>query len=146
MLTLQWRHNECEGVSNHQHLNCLLSHLFRRRSKKTSKLPVTGLCEANPSVTSQRASNMENVSIRWCHQAWEARQMTGMNNNFTRGDIAWKSHTLKLNGNSAAVTILYLSDKCQALSTLLNIYLTQLSDICKIWLTCQANKYFCKHC
>ena len=33
---LQWRHNEGDGVSNHQPLYCLLNRLFRRRSKKTS--------------------------------------------------------------------------------------------------------------
>ena len=43
-LTLQWRHNECDGVSNHQPHDCLLCRLFGRRSKKTSKLRVTGLC------------------------------------------------------------------------------------------------------
>ena len=41
--SLQWRHNELDGVSNHR-LDCLLNRLFRRRSKKTSKLRVTGLC------------------------------------------------------------------------------------------------------
>ena len=42
---LQWRHNERRhGVSNHQPHDCLLNRLFRRRSKKTSKLRVTGLC------------------------------------------------------------------------------------------------------
>ena len=35
--TLQWRHNERNGVSNHQPHNCLLNRVFRRRSKKTSK-------------------------------------------------------------------------------------------------------------
>ena len=39
--------------------------------KKTSKLHVTGLCEVNSPVTgefpAQRASNVENVSIWWCH-------------------------------------------------------------------------------
>ena len=39
----QWRHNEGNGVSNHQRLDCLLNRLFTRRSKKTSKLRVTGL-------------------------------------------------------------------------------------------------------
>ena len=57
---LLWRHNERDGVSNHRCLDCLLNRLFRRRSKKTSKLCVTGLCEGNPPVTggfpSQRAS------------------------------------------------------------------------------------------
>ena len=42
--SLRWRHNDHEGVSNHQPHGCLLNRLFRRRSKKTSKLCVTGLC------------------------------------------------------------------------------------------------------
>ena len=50
--TLQWRHIERDGVSNHQPHDCLLNRLFRRRSKKTAKLRVTGLlCEGNSSVT-----------------------------------------------------------------------------------------------
>ena len=68
---LQWRHNGRDGVSNHQPHDCFLNRLFRRRSKKTSKLCVTGLCEGNSPVTgefpTQRASNAENVSIRWRH-------------------------------------------------------------------------------
>ena len=43
-LSLQWRHIERYGVSNHQRLHCLLSCWFRRRSTKTSKLRVTDLC------------------------------------------------------------------------------------------------------
>ena len=46
-LTLQWRHNYHDSVSNHQPHGCLLNRLFRRRSKKTSKLRVTGLCVGN---------------------------------------------------------------------------------------------------
>ena len=69
--SLQWRHNECDGVSNHQPHHCLLNGLFRRRSKKTSKLRVTCLCEGNSPVTGEfpvrRASNAENVSIWWRH-------------------------------------------------------------------------------
>ena len=42
-----------------------------RRSKKTPKLRVTGLCEGNSPVTgefpAQRACNAENVSIWWRH-------------------------------------------------------------------------------
>ena len=45
VVLLRWRHNERDGVSNHQHIHCLLNLLFRRRSKKTSKLRVTGLCD-----------------------------------------------------------------------------------------------------
>ena len=41
--SLHWRHNDHDGVSNHQPRSCLLNRLFRRRSKKTSKLYVTGL-------------------------------------------------------------------------------------------------------
>ena len=67
--SLQWRHNERGSVSNHQRLHCLLNCRFRRRSKKTSKLRVTGLCAGNSPVTgefpAQKASNAENVSIWW---------------------------------------------------------------------------------
>ena len=44
---LRWRHNDHAGVSNHQPHGCLLNRLFRRKSKKTSKLRVTGLCAGN---------------------------------------------------------------------------------------------------
>ena len=42
--SLQWRHNDHDNVLNHQPRGCLLNRLFRRRSKKTSKLRITGLC------------------------------------------------------------------------------------------------------
>ena len=45
--SLQWRHNDHDYVSNHQPRGCLFNRLFRRRSKKTSKLRVTGLCVGN---------------------------------------------------------------------------------------------------
>ena len=44
---LQWRHNDHDGVWNHQPHGCLLNRLFRRRLKKTSRLRVTGLCVGN---------------------------------------------------------------------------------------------------
>ena len=44
---LQWRHNDHDGVSNHQPHSCLRNRLFRRSSKKTSKLCVTGFCVGN---------------------------------------------------------------------------------------------------
>ena len=43
VISLPWRHNERDSVSNHQPHDCLFNCLFRRRSKKTSKLRVTGL-------------------------------------------------------------------------------------------------------
>ena len=45
--SLRWRHNGRDSVSNHQPHDGLLNRLFRRRSKKTSKLRVTGLCAGN---------------------------------------------------------------------------------------------------
>ena len=70
---LQWRHNGHDSVSNHQPHDCLLSRLFRRRSKKTSKLRAIGLCAGNSPVTgefpAQMVSNAENVSIWWRHHA-----------------------------------------------------------------------------
>ena len=51
--SLQWRRNGLDGVSNHQPHHCLLSRLFGRRSKKTSKLRVTGLCAGNSPWTGE---------------------------------------------------------------------------------------------
>ena len=72
--TIQWRHNGRDCVSNHQPNDCLLKRLFRRRSKKTSKLRFTGLCERNSPGTdefpAQMASNAENVSIWWRHHEY----------------------------------------------------------------------------
>ena len=69
--TLRWCHNGRYSVSIHQPHDCLLNSLFRRRSKKTSMLRVTGLCAGNSPGTgefpAQMASNAENVSIRWRH-------------------------------------------------------------------------------
>ena len=68
---LQWRQNGYDGVSNHQRRDCLLNRLFGHRSKKTSKLRITGLCARNSPVTgefpAQMASNTENVSFWWRH-------------------------------------------------------------------------------
>ena len=68
---LQWRHNERDGVSNHQPHDCLFNRLFRCRSKKTSKLRITGLCVGNSPVTGEfsarMAINTENVTIWWRH-------------------------------------------------------------------------------
>ena len=63
---IQWRHNGCDSVSDHQRHDCLPNRLFRCRSKKISKLRVTGLCAGNSPLTgefpAQRASNAE---IAW---------------------------------------------------------------------------------
>ena len=71
LLALQWRHDGFSGVSNHQPHHCLLSRLFGRRSKKTSKLRITGFCAGNSPGTgefpAQRTSTAGNVSIWWRH-------------------------------------------------------------------------------
>ena len=71
-ISLQWRHNGHDSVSNHQPHDCLPNRLFRRRSKKTSKLRTTGICAGNSPETgefpAQKASNAENVFIWWRHQ------------------------------------------------------------------------------
>ena len=56
-VSLQWRHNELDDVSNHQPHDCLLNCIFRRRSKKTSKLRATGLFEGNSPVTGRWPRN-----------------------------------------------------------------------------------------
>ena len=77
--TLRWRHKGRDGVSNHQPHDCFLDRLFRRRSKKTSKLRVTGLCVGNSPGTgefpSQMASNADNVFIWWRHHECEIWSM-----------------------------------------------------------------------
>ena len=69
--TLLWRQNGYDGVSNHQPHQCLINRSFGRRSNKTSKLRVTGLCVGNSPGTgefpAQMASNAENLSIAWRH-------------------------------------------------------------------------------
>ena len=75
---LLWRHNGRDCVSNHQPHDCLLNRLFRRRSKKTPKLRVTGLCAGGggggggdspvaAEFPAQMTNSAENVSIWWRH-------------------------------------------------------------------------------
>ena len=82
--SLRWRHNDHAGVSNHQPHGCLLNRLFRRNSKKTSKLRVTGLCAGNSPGTgefpAQMASYAENVFIWWRHHVIEKNNETTLNN------------------------------------------------------------------
>ena len=70
---IKWRHDERHGVSNQRRLECLLNRLFRRLSKKTSKLRVTGIREGKSPVTgkffTRRASNAENIFVWWRHHA-----------------------------------------------------------------------------
>ena len=75
--SLRWRRNGHDSVSNHQPHDCLLNRLFRRRSMKTWKLRVTGLCAGNSPGTGEfparLASYAENVSIWWRHHIIKSR-------------------------------------------------------------------------
>ena len=70
-------------VSEITSLMIIYSAVYSRRSKKTWKLRVSGLCVGNSPVTcefpTQRVSNAENVSIWWCHHEISimASQITG---------------------------------------------------------------------
>ena len=90
LIPLRRRHNEHDGVSNRQPSDCLLKRLFRRRSKETSKLRVTGLCVGNSPVTgefpAQRASSADNVSIWWRHHAIWRGCLTSTKNPFYKKD------------------------------------------------------------
>ena len=79
-MTLQWRNNERHGISNHRRVDCLLSRLFRRKSKKTPRPRVNDLCARNSAVTgelpAQKASNAETISIWWRHHDQSASYIT----------------------------------------------------------------------
>ena len=73
-ITLQWRQNERDDVSNQCRLGCLLNRFVQALIKETSKLRITGLCEKNSPGTgefpAQMTSNAENVPfddviMRW---------------------------------------------------------------------------------
>ena len=104
---LQWRHNGCDGVSNHQHYDCLFNRLFRHRSLKTSKLRFTGLCGGNSPVTdefpAQMTSNAENVSIWWRHHGNRAvliPERPSVSTGLTLGDFS--CHGKSQNGTNVS--------------------------------------------
>ena len=61
--TLPWRHSECDGVSNHRRLDCLLNRLFlgvdQKDIQKSASLAFVGTGE----FPAQRASNAEKPFI-----------------------------------------------------------------------------------
>ena len=96
--TLQWRHNERDGVSNHRRLHCLLNCCFRRRSKKTSKIRVIGLCAGNSPVTGefpeQKVTNAKNISIWWRY--YEKYTPDVEFTKHTHTSTCWMSHGVSL--------------------------------------------------
>ena len=97
MVVIELKMIERDGVSNHQCLDCLLNCLFRRRSKKKSKLRITGLCEGNSPVTSefpsQRASYAENVSI-WQRHHESGKSQGKVQESFSAKSVATLTRTI----------------------------------------------------
>ena len=101
---LQWRCNGYDGVSNHRRLDGVLNRLWRCRSKETSKLRVTGLCEGNSPVSYRwipctKGPNAQHISIWWRHhrisiivddiQFVEAKQSMNITSQYQCLALAW---------------------------------------------------------
>ena len=99
-VALQWHHNDNDGVSNHQPHGCLLNRLFRRRSKKTSKLRDTGLCVGNSTGTgefpAQRPSYAENVSIWWRHHGTTRYMCFVFFHSLSRSLVIWSQRSKRI--------------------------------------------------
>ena len=72
---LQWRHNGRDGVLNHQPHDRLLNRLYRCRSKKTSKIRVTGLYVGNSPATGKW--------FHWMMSSWDCLKVH--TKNYTHG-------------------------------------------------------------
>ena len=95
---LLWHQGPCTSavIMNHYSdvlMGAMASHLFRRRSKKTSKLRVTGLCAGNSPMTgefpTQMASNAKNVSIWWRHHGSGVTFVGNIKQSANCGHILW---------------------------------------------------------
>ena len=64
--TLQWRHNDHGGVSNHQH-QAFMHALNKENIKAPRHWPLGGEFTGTGEFRAQRTSNAENVSIWWRH-------------------------------------------------------------------------------
>ena len=108
-ITLQRRHNERDGVSNHQPRDCLLKRLFSHKEKKTSKPRITSLCAGNSPVTDEypthRTSNAKNVSIWWRHHE--------INGSLSSTKNDWNTCTVSISGNEKIVFFLCFPDIIQ---------------------------------
>ena len=72
--TLQWRHNEHNGVASHRRLDCLLNSFFQTQIEETIEAPRHWHLWGEPLVTaglpSLRASNAENLmTSSWPQQS-----------------------------------------------------------------------------
>ena len=70
--TLQWRHNEPDGILNHRRLivySTVCSGADQRKHQSSASLTFAGNSPVTGEFPAQRASNAENVSIWWRHHA-----------------------------------------------------------------------------
>ena len=135
--TLQWCHNEHGGVSNHRRLDCLLNYLFKCRSKKTSKLHITGLCEGNPTVTggfpTQRASNTKNVSIWRSHHEQKKYQSSTLLAICDGNPSIIVGFPAKRDSNTESVSM--ASQGCETQSVCLS-FSFRITDVCDFFIVC----------
>ena len=66
-ISIQWRHNEHDGATNHQPHECLLKVRIKENIKAPRHWPLWGNSSVSGEFPAQRASNAENVSIWWRH-------------------------------------------------------------------------------
>ena len=135
--SLQWRHNERNGASNSLRHECLHNCLFRRRSKKISKLHVTGFCEGNSPVTgefpAQMDINAENVSIWWRHHSLivDGKKGESACHSFQRQYDIW---LLRLYQQQAIFTTLVVGYRHQGFVSIWRDHLTSIRNpIVVIW-------------
>ena len=90
-VSLRWCHNELYGVLNHLRLDCLLNRLFRHRSKKTSKLRITGFVKGihrwpvnspHKGPVTRKMSPFDDV-MKLCLWLIKVKQMTAIMANVT---------------------------------------------------------------
>ena len=70
---LRWRHNERDGVSNHRRLGGLQPFVqtqIKENIKSPRQWPLWGEFTGDRWIPLTKASNAENVSVRWRHHAY----------------------------------------------------------------------------
>ena len=78
--TLQWRHNEPDGISYHKRRDCLLNRLFRRRSKETPKLGVTDLREGHKGPITRKMFPFDDVIMKLHSRRYHINKMISVIN------------------------------------------------------------------
>ena len=113
-------------MASHITCDCLLSHLFRRGSKKASKLRATSLCEGNPPVTggfrSQRAIRWKMCPYDGVIMVWILKPESSFGADVFVADDTGGCHIRLLHPTSAGTTspgsvVTYCMDCCQTWMT-----------------------------